>query len=223
MNDLGKAFSFPFKDPAWFSKSVIAVVFMFLCIFVVGFFVLAGYFVQVTQKVMRREPNPLPDWTDIGVKFVVGFKLAVVYLVYLLPIILLYVPFAVLAVVGAISGNDELSGIFAGIYMLGLVFLVIIPYSLAFAMLTPIIAYRFAANERIGEALDIGEIFRIFKKNWQSTVIVALVQIGVESFAGIGIIAFFIGIFFTIFYLYLVSAYLHGALYLEHSAAGATA
>jgi hypothetical protein len=193
---------------------------MFLCIFVVGFFILAGYFVQVTQRVMRRDPNPLPEWNDIGVKFIVGFKMIVVYFVYLLPVFLLYIPFAVLTVVGAVSGNDELSGLFAGIYMIGLVFIVIIPYSLFFAMLIPIIAYRFAANESIREALHIAEIFRIFKKNWQNTVIVALVQVGVQSFAGIGIIIFFIGIFFTILYAYLVSAYLHGALYLEHTAEG---
>jgi hypothetical protein len=214
MKDLGKAFSFLFKDPRWVSKIVLAAVFMILSIFLIGIFILAGYFIQLTQRVMRREEYPLPEWTDIGVKFVVGFKYVLVYLVYMLPIILLLIPIVLIAIAGAIMDQPDLMGAFATVYMFGFTLLVI-PYSLALTLLIPVISYRFAREERMSDALDIGGVLRDFRHNWENTVVVALIALGVESFAGIGILLFLIGIFFTLFYAYALSAYLHGALYLS--------
>jgi len=216
MKDLGKAFGFIFKDPRWASKMGIAALFMILCIFVVGFFILAGYFVQLTQRVMRREEYPLPEWNDIGVKFVTGFKFVVVYFVYLLPILLLLIPVIIIAAAGAVMAIDQpdVMGAFATVYLFGFT-LIVVPYSLALTIFMPIITYRFAREERMGEALDIGGVFRDFRHNWENSLIVALIILGVKSFAGVGLFLFFIGIFFTLFYAYAVSAYLHGALYLS--------
>jgi hypothetical protein len=222
MNDLGKAFSFPFKDPAWGSKFFLAAVFMLLSIVLVGIFILAGYFVQVTQRVMRREVNPMPEWTDIGVKLVLGFKFCVVYFVYIFPVLLLYIPFVVIIMVGAVSGDQETIGAVAGLYSV-LIVVLIIPYSLALALLAPSITVRFAEHERISDGLDIGGIFRNFKQNWQNHTIVALIAVGLQSFAGIGFILFIVGIFVTIFYSYLVSAHMYGSLYLEQAREGTPA
>jgi hypothetical protein len=216
MNDLGKAFSFPFKDPNWVAKFLLGALFMVLSIFLVGIFIIAGYFVQVIQRVMRREANPLPEWEDVGVKLVLGFKFCVVYLVYILPIILFMIPFFVLMIFGIISGNGEAIGLLASMYMILLV-VIMIPYSLVLTILHPIIAYRFAARERISDALDVGAVVRSFKRNWQNTLIVALVAVGIQSFAAIGVAFFIIGILFTILYAYLVTAYMYGALYLEQT------
>ena len=216
MNDLGKAFSFPFKDPNWVSKFLIGALFMLLSIFLVGIFIIAGYFVQVIQRVMQRETNPLPEWEDVGVKLVLGFKFCVVYLIYILPIILLMIPFFVLMIFGIISGNGGTIGPMASMYMILLV-VVIIPYSLVLTILHPIIAYRFAAHERISDALDVAGVVRSFKGNWQNTLIVALIAVGIQSLAAIGIVFFVVGILFTILYSYLVTAYIYGALHLEQT------
>ncbi len=214
MRDIGKAFSFPFKDPEWVGKFLLAAVFMLLSLLGIGIFIMIGYFIQVTQRVMREEPNPLPEWTDIGIKFVVGFKFVVVYFVYLVPVLLLIVPMMVLSFVAELSHQPEVIGVATAVYLFGFI-LLIIPYSLALTALIPIISYRFAERERITDALDIAEVIRLFRRNWQGTVVVALIVVGIESFAPIGILFFLIGVFFTMFYAYLVSAYLHGALYLE--------
>ncbi|MDH3251373.1 MAG: DUF4013 domain-containing protein [Ignavibacteria bacterium] len=221
MNDLGKAFSFPFKDPEWVSKFLLAAVFMVLSIVLIGIFILAGYLVQVAQRVMRREENCLPAWDDIGVKLVVGFKYCVVHLIYVLPIVLIWIPLVVLMMISGIAEPDAAEalaglGIFA--WIIGM--LVIIPYSLLLTAVTPIIMIRFAENERIADALDVGEIWRFFRRNWQNTCIIALIAVGLQSFAGVGLILFIVGIFFTVFYAYLVSAYLYGTLYHEQKAEG---
>ena len=107
MNDLGKAFTFPFKDPNWLSKLLVGALFLILSIFVVGIFIIAGYFVQTIQRVMRREENALPEWTDIGVMLVVGFKFCVVYLLYVVPILLIMTPVFAISILSALTADDS--------------------------------------------------------------------------------------------------------------------
>jgi hypothetical protein len=214
MKDIGKAFGLPFKDRSWVSKFLIAGLFMLLCFIGIGIPVIVGYLIQVTQRVIRREEPALPDWNDVGIKFVLGFKYCIVYLVYLIPVFLLVIP--VIGLVAATSATDapEMVGVLSIIYMFGFTLLVI-PYSLLLTAIFPIIAYRFALREKISDAIDLGKVFRDFRGNWQNTVVVALITVGIESFAFIGLLFFIIGVFFTVFYVYLVSAGMHGLLYLE--------
>ncbi len=218
MKELGKAFKFVFQDPNWVSKCIIAALFMLLCLIGLGIPVLVGYYIQLTQRVMRREQYPLPEWSDIGVKFIIGFKFIVALFVYVLPIILLYIPFIVVIAVASMHGEDssELGSLIAVIYMFGFV-LIILPYGLLLTLCMPIISYRFALRESIGDALDVGAVLHDFRLNWANTTVVALLVVGLESFSGLGIFLLFIGIFFTLFYTYAVSAYLNGALYLERT------
>jgi hypothetical protein len=214
MKDIGKAFSLPFKDPSWASKFIIAALFMLLCLLGIGIPVIVGYLIQVTQRVIRREEPALPEWSDIGVKFVLGFKYCVVYLIYLIPVFLLIIPVIGLAVATSATDAPEMVGVLSIIYIFGFTLLVI-PYSLLLTAIFPIVAYRFALREKISDAIDLGRIFKDFRVNWQNTAVVALIAIGIQSFAFIGIIFFLIGVLFTVFYVYLVSAAMHGILYLE--------
>jgi hypothetical protein len=214
MKDIGKAFSLPFKDPSWASKFVIAALFMLLCLLGIGIPVIVGYLIQVTQRVIRHEEPALPEWSDIGVKFVLGFKYCVVYLIYLIPVFLLVIPVIGLAVATSTTDAPEMVGVLSIIYIFGFTLLVI-PYSLLLTAIFPIVAYRFALREKISDAIDLGKIFKDFRINWQNTAVVALIAIGIQSFAFIGILFFLIGVFFTVFYVYLVSAAMHGLLYLD--------
>jgi hypothetical protein len=222
MNDLGNAFSFPFRDSSWFVKFLLGVLFMVLAILLVGIFVLAGYFIRVTQAVMRREQNPLVDWDDIGGMLVTGFKFILVFIVYSIPILLLYIPMVALIVMSEMTGGSPAGDLMTGMYATIAMFL-IVPYGLALSLLQPVITYRFAARERIGDALDIVEVVRAFRRNWQSSLIVALIAVGIQSFAAVGFVLFIVGVLFTMFYSYLVTAYLYGALALEEQEKGVAA
>ena len=221
MKNLGKAFSFFFKDPSWVTKTLIAAGFMILSLVGLGIPVLAGYHVQIAQRVMRREEHPLPPWTDVGVQFIVGLKYCIIYLIYLLPILLLFIPVVGLVIAGAVVDDPGVLGAISGLYLFAVMFFVGL-YSLALSVAAPIILYRFAKQERISDALDIGGVFRDFKRNWQNVLVVALLSVGVHSFAFIGIFFFLIGVFLTIFYAYGVTAYLAGLLYLERPSPEAT-
>lgn len=211
MNDLGKAFSFPFRDSRWFSKFLLGSLFMVLAIVVVGIFILAGYFVRVTQAAMRSDEHALPEWEDIGGMLVTGFKFIIVYVIYSIPLLLLYIPIVIMAVISELSGHGDPAGLFAGLYAVAISVLVI-PYALALSLFMPIIASRFAEHENIGDALDIGGHVRSFRKHWQGTLVVALIAVGIQSFAAVGLILFLVGILFTIFYSYIVSAHMFGVL-----------
>ena len=217
MKDLDRAFSFPFKDPAWGGKFVIAGLFMLLCLTGLGIFVIAGYLIQVTQRVMRNDPQPLPEWSDIGVKFIIGFKFCVAYFVYLLPVFILMIPLIGLTVASEVLQGVVMLEVLAAVYTFAFI-LLILPYSVVLTLALPIIIYRFAQNEKISEALDLGAVLSAFKKHWQSTLVVAILSLGIQSLGAVGLVFFIIGVIFTIFYTYLVSAYLAGALYLDHTA-----
>ncbi|MBP1655183.1 MAG: hypothetical protein H6Q28_1739 [Bacteroidetes bacterium] len=212
MDDFGRAFSFPFRDPQWFVKFLIGSLMCLLCVVGVGFFILAGYFIQITQRAIRNDEPGLPDWSGLGDKFVMGVKIVIVYLVYLLPVILLMIPLLPLAVLTERPEAGDLIGLFSLVYFFGFT-LLIVPYSIALTIASPIINYRFALNERIGDALDIGAIIRDFGKNWQNVLVVVLITIGVQSFAWIGVVLFLVGVLFTILYSYMVPAYLSGLLH----------
>lgn len=184
-----------------------------LSIVLIGLFFLLGYSVRISQRVMRKEPNPLPDWSDLGDLFVVGLKYAVLYLVYLLPVVAIVLVFVVLGVVSALAESDGavVSVVFLFYVM---IFFVVVPYAIALTILSPIITIRFAEREVISDGLALGEIFRFFKKNWSNTLIVALLILGLESLEGIGFFLFVIGILFTIFYSNVVTYHLIGQLYL---------
>jgi Protein of unknown function (DUF4013) len=211
MNDLGKAFSSYFKDPAWFTKTLGAALFMILSVFGVGILILAGYFVQIAQRVMRREDPVLPRWDGLGRKIAVGFKFCVVYLVYLIPVLLLLFPvFFILLLTGGGEETDTIS-IILSIYTFA-VTLLLIPYGVFLSLVSPIILYRFAERERIGDAANFVHIVRLFGKDWQNTLAVALTGIGIQSIAPVGFMILGVGIFFTVFYSLVVTAHMSGLL-----------
>jgi len=212
MGDIGRAFTFPFKDPQWFVKFLIGCLMCMLAVVGIGFFILAGYFIQITQRAIRNEERALPDWDGIGQKLVLGIKIVIVYLVYLLPVMLLMIPLFPLAVLTDHPEAGDLVGLVSLVYFFGFV-LIIVPYSIALTIASPIINYRFALNESIGDALDIGAIIKDFGKSWQNVLVVVLITIGVQSFAWIGVVLFIVGVLFTILYSYMVPAYLSGMLY----------
>ncbi|HTS00368.1 MAG TPA: DUF4013 domain-containing protein [Bacteroidota bacterium] len=222
MKDIGKAFALPFRDPAWASKFVLAALFLLLCLVGLGIPVIVGYLIQVTQRVIRREERPMPEWSDIGVKFVLGFKYCIVYLIYMVPVVLLVIPVIALGVATNSTDAPELVGVLSIVYMFGFTLLVI-PYSLLLLAISPIIAYRFALTEKISGAIDIAAIFRDFRRNWQNTVVVALITYAIELFALVGIFFFFVGVFVTFFYVYVVVAAMRGLLYLELPPEGSAA
>lgn len=211
MKNIGDSFTFPFKDPEWPTKIIIGGLFVILSFAFVGLPVLYGYFIELIQRVRRREQQPLPEWKDVGVKFITGIKYLVALLVYSIPVILVMAGFVVFMLLLSLGLHEHsIAGFFTG--MAGVIFVIIfvMPYSLVVAILTPVITLKFAERERISDALRITEVFRTFRMCWQDTLIAALIGFGVEILASAGLLMLIIGVVLTIFYASLVRFHLIG-------------
>ncbi len=209
MNNFGEAFTFPFKDPNWLSKFMIGGIFIFLSFFLIGIPVLYGYCVEIQQRVRRGEQYPLPEWKDVGVKFILGFKYLVTLLIYYIPVFLVVIPIVLLLVVQNLD-IPETPKIFNGMgYEVTLV-VFLMGYSLLISFLSPIISVKFAEHEKIREGLDVGDIIQLFSKHWQDAWIAILLGMAVGIFAVIGLLFFIVGIFFTTFYALVVRYHLFG-------------
>ncbi|MCU0498820.1 MAG: DUF4013 domain-containing protein [Anaerolineae bacterium] len=105
--DFGLALSFVFQDQRWTEKAVGIVLLTFAGIVplfgLVAWAILFGYMIALVRNVMRREPYPLPAWTDLDRKFSEGGRILVAVLVYNLP--LLFLGICVFSAPGLIGGN----------------------------------------------------------------------------------------------------------------------
>lgn len=213
MRDIGAAFKFQFQDPNWVSKMFLGALFELLSILIIGSWLVMGYQVEVIQRVMRKDPTQLPEWDRLSEKLLRGIKLFLVSLVYYLPLVLIFIPFAFLVGLSSTSHSEEVQA-FSGFTMVSAVIFIVLPYTLFVSILLPVIYLEFAKSERVGDALNLATVLRFFKTNWQNVIILALIMLGVNILSAVGIIFCIVGVFFTSFYAKLVSAHLTGQLHL---------
>src|SRR3972149_6471966 len=72
MIDLGLAFSFPFADKDWFKKLIIPGLIGLIPL--IGQIAFYGWWVEVTRRVIRQQPDPLPDFSDFAGYLTDGLK-----------------------------------------------------------------------------------------------------------------------------------------------------
>jgi hypothetical protein len=92
-SDLQRLLGFPFRDPRWKTKWLIAGALMLagMIIPIVPTLFLYGYFAEVMRRVIAGGQEPsLPEWDDWSQKLLDGLRLAGAGLVYCLPLILLF-------------------------------------------------------------------------------------------------------------------------------------
>jgi hypothetical protein len=209
MKNPAEAFTFVFSDPNWVSKVLIGGLFVLLSFCLIGVPVLYGYCIELQQRVRRGEQYPLPEWKDVGVKFILGFKYIVTLMIYYLPLVIVAVPLVLFSVIATVSGS-EMGHAFGGATVMILLLFFIMPFSLLLTVLTPVISIRFAERERIGDGVDLGEVFRMFREHWQESIVAILLGIVAGILAMFGLLLFLVGVLFTSFYALLVRHHLFG-------------
>jgi len=209
MKNIGDSFSFVFKDPNWLSKLLIGAVFTFLSIFLIGIPVIYGYGISLIQRVRKGEQNPLPEWKDVGVLFILGLKYIVTLLIYYIPIVIFMLPIFILLIFSFVK-SVTLMAFVQGSIIISISIFFIILYALFIMLITPLISVQFAERESISDGLQIGKVFDRFKYYWKDVLIIFVLCFMLELFASIGLIFFLIGIFFTSFYVTVVRFHLYG-------------
>jgi len=209
VKNISEAFTFIFKDPDWSIKILMGALFTFLSIFLIGIPVVYGYYIELIQRQKRGEKYPLPDWKDVGVKFILGLKYLVTLLIYYIPLMLILIPIFFMILLYLFQGMTFLEFADSSALII-IIFLAVLTYSLIIALMTPIISIQFAERESIGDGLRIGRVVNLFKQCWQDVIVVVALCFAIDLLAGIGIIFFIVGILFTSFYVSLVRFHLYG-------------
>jgi hypothetical protein len=205
--DFGKAFSFVFEDEDWLKK--IAVGGLFSLIPVIGIFVVLGWGVEITKRVINGDPEVLPDWSDFGGYLTRGFMVFLVAFIYLLPVILLQACSSLPYLYEA--ADETLLTIFTIVTVCFGCLTTI--YSIGAYLLLPAAIARYAATGEVSAAFKLGEVFKMVKNNIGTYAMVLLGGIVASLVASLGVIACGIGVLFTSVYSFAINGHLWGQAY----------
>jgi hypothetical protein len=201
--DIGRSFTYMFEDESWIMKIVIGAI---LSLIPIVNFMMLGYVLEALKRSVDDMDVPLPEWDDFGGKFMKGLMVFVILLVYSIPAIVVWCcSFGLLPLVG---DNDTLGTLLslASTCAGCLVFI----WAIVVAVVWPAGVIRYAVTEEFMSAFQFGELFSFISANI-ANYLVAIVLWMVASFvAGFGVIACFVGVFFTSFWSWLVMAHLLG-------------
>lgn len=218
--DIGKAFGFVFEDEEWPTKILTAGVillggillfWLLLVPLVLAIALIIGYSLQVTRRVIRGDPQPLPAWDDWADLIADGLKVIVIVIVYALPLIIistcLGIPIGILSDTGDVG--RALGGLLGAV--LGLIDFL---WLIAMSLLLPAAIGLYADEDDLGAAFRFGEVVALVRGNL-GTYVLTLVMSWVASFVGgLGTIFCGIGLFATRPYGFFVTGHVYGQAYL---------
>jgi hypothetical protein len=215
--DIGKAFTFVFDDKDWVVKVLIGIgilvaglVLSWLIVpAILAGLLLSGYALEITRRVIRGEVEVLPAWEDWGQLLIDGLQVAVIGVVYALPMIIMS------ACVGAplqwlSEGSEVASGFFG--FAVGCVNFL---WAIVLSLVLPAAIAKFAAEGELAAAFQFGDVIALVRDNLATYVITAVMVWVTGIIASLGLLLCFIGVFFTAVYAQLVNGYLYGQAYLE--------
>jgi len=207
--EFGKAFTYVFEDDDWIMKTIIAALVSLIPI--IGQIIVMGWGLEVTRRVIKQEPNPLPDWSDFGGHIVKGLVAWVIGFVYALPIILIWICPTVLL---AAAGDDEtvmtiysvVSACFGCLTFL---------YVILLLLLYPAAIGKYVDTGEFGAAFRFGEIWGLVRAAPGAFFMTILGALIAGIIAPLGLILCFIGVLWTQAYAVLINSHLWGQAYNE--------
>jgi len=211
--NFGLAFSYVFKDPDWFKK--VAIAGAILLIPILGQMVVLGWALNITKRVINRDPVTLPN-VDFGSDLGRGFSAFIITFVYVLPIILFIFILGFISAGLTTQATSDAAGWGVAILSdcIGLFALV---YGFVCALLLPAAYGTFVTKGSLSAAFNVGQVFGLVKKSIGAYLMVFLGMLLVGFIAPIGSIACFIGVFLTMAYSQAVMGHLYGQAYNEAS------
>ena len=166
--NIQKALTYPFEDKQWTGKIGIGVL---ISIVPILNFAWLGYILELMRQVIKGNPLPMPDWNNLGKKFMDGLFLFLAGFVYALPVILLIgVPLAVMIVPAILAGNSNNQSIASAIATAGSMVAmcltcVFLLYALALSVLFPAIYVEYATKGTFASCFNFKDIFVQIGKN----------------------------------------------------------
>lgn len=215
--DIGKAFGYVFDDDRWITKILIAaailalgILFFWLIIppFLAGF-LLNGYGVEITRRVIKGDPEVLPEWDNWGVLLTDGLKYFVIELVYALPIIIIGICLSI--PIGVTAEDAEGVSSVLSLIMGCLNFL----WAIVIGLLMPAAVAFFVVDGELSSAFRFGDVFAFVRDNFQTYLLVLVIGWVASIIGGLGLIVCGVGVLVTAPYAGWITSHLTGQAYLE--------
>ncbi len=211
--NFGQAFTYVFEDPDWAKKVLIPA--LIAIIPIVGQIFLLGWMLDITRRVIQRNPRPLPE-LDFGRQLVDGLKGFVIGFVYALPILILEIPIIIVSSSMSTQNFDTntTAGPLVAIVSVccgGLILL----YALLMAFFLPAALGNYAASGNLSAGFRFREIFGLLRAAPGAYLLTLLGVIVAGFISGLGSIACVIGVFATLAYAQAIMGHLYGQAYLE--------
>lgn len=185
--EIGKSFTYPFEDKEWISKLGLGALISLVPILN---FAWVGYTVGIMKNVAAGEPFPMPDWSDLGKRFMDGLFLALAMLIYSLPgILLLGLPLVFMVVPAMANGDSNLfaavsTGVIIGSGVIGCLLVI---YVLLVSFLYPAVMLHYAKKSTFGACFEIKAIFALVSSNFSDYITAWAVWIGSSFVLGIAL------------------------------------
>ncbi len=193
--DLGRAFSYVFDDSECFKKVLICVLINLVPILN---FASTGYFLEVLQKTAWRQETPLPEWGDLGNKWIRGLLLTIIAFIYALPGVIL-MAFSTVPLIGGMMIFMLLGGL----------------WILLVLLIFPAISVQYALYGNFGAAFRFGDIIKFITQNvggYIMAIIAFLAAAAIGTIASMVPLVGWIAMIFVYFYAYLVGGHAFGQL-----------
>ena len=213
MKYIAEAFTYQFEDKDWVKKFLLGSLFVALSFFLIPMPFLMGYIIRNIRNILKKQPNPLPEWNELGKMYVDGLKFFIYCLGYALPVVLIIVVIAIMVIVMAVAGNDDMA-VFFGLLMFPMQLLIMV-YSLLMMLVSPVLYIKFANNEPAKNFYNLKQLYKFIKDNIANLLIVILLNAATGFIVNIGMLFFFIGILPALYYAFSVISHLYGQLYLQ--------
>lgn len=183
---LKEVFSYPFQDPDWVGKLVIAsllILFSFIPFF--PHVLLLGYVAVLVIQVVEEGDLVLPAWGDLGDLFGHGLRLFGVTFVYTLPVIALFILGYVAILLPVFTMETRLipegswiltmiGGYIFGLGMMGISMLL----GLGVGIILPMAGCHAVVERDFGAAFRFSEWWAILRANWDGFLISYLLFLG---------------------------------------------
>jgi hypothetical protein len=167
--DFKRGLTFLVQDPQWLAKIAVGTLISLVPILN---FAAVGYSLDVLRNVYHGRETPLPEWNNLGEKFVRGLLGVVIQFLWSLPILLLACPFYIIALASiAGSSNGDEIGVIGGLAMFCAIALALVG-SLVLAPFIMAAYARYAVTNNLSEAMP-GPVLREVRGNvrpWLLTI-----------------------------------------------------
>ena len=194
--DLGRLFTFAFRDPKALSKFVIGSLMVVLIpLFGLGLLALLGFGVRTVRGALRGEEHPMPDWDDFGGVLVDGIKAFGVIAGYTLAAVLMGLVLVAIGVFWALIGQSMGSPAVVATSVVGSltsIFFLVFAALIAKALI-PLGIAQLAATGRFTAAFRINRNVGLIRANFGSYIVLLLSLILFSIVADLTVILCLVG------------------------------